>query len=258
MTRLSESEDMSRPPEDPTVPRFSVEHDSDPGETLIAGFSSFGLAGLTAVDYLVDDLDLEATGHVRIHGTPSITPFSKGTPRHPIRLYTASESDVTVLVAEQFVPPFLGELLADALLDWTEANGVDEIAVLAGVPVAHGPDAHRTFHVATEDYRDARLGDGVDVPAMESGFLDGANAGLLERGIDSPLGVGVLVTPVHAQAPDVDAAVRLVDTANAIYDLGVDAAPLEAFAEEIRRRYEDLAERIEEREPEGSYDRMYM
>ena len=93
---------------------------------------------------------------------------------------------------------------------------------------------------------------------MESGFLDGANAGLLERGLDSPLGVGVFVTPVHAQAPDVDAAVRLVDTANATYDLGVDAAPLEAFAEEIRRRYEDLAERIEEREVEGSYDRMYM
>ncbi|EMA57581.1 hypothetical protein C470_14983 [Halorubrum distributum JCM 13561] len=249
---------MSRPPADPTTPRFSVEHDTEPGGTLIAGFSSFGLAGLTAVDYLVDDLDLEETGHVRIDGAPSITPFTKGTPRHPIRLYTDSDRDITVLVAEQFVPPFLGELLADALLDWTEANEVDEIAVLAGIPVAHGPDAHRTFHVATEDYRAARLDDGPDVPAMESGFLDGANAGLLERGIDSPLGVGVLVTPVHAQAPDVDAAVRLVDTANATYDLGVDAAPLEAFAEEIRRRYEDLAERIEEREPEGSYDRMYM
>jgi hypothetical protein len=25
-----------------------------------------------------------------------------------------------------------------------------------------------------------------------------------------------------------------------------------------RRRYEDLADRIEEREPEGAYDRMYM
>ncbi|SDF49969.1 uncharacterized protein SAMN04488067_10518 [Halorubrum xinjiangense] len=249
---------MSHQAADPTVPRFSVEHDSKPGETLIAGFSSFGLAGLTAVDYLVDDLDLEETGHVRIGGAPSITPFTKGTPRHPIRLYTDPARDVTVLVAEQFVPPFLGELLADALIDWTEANGVEEIAVLAGVPVPHGPDAHRTFHVATEDYRDKRLGDGVDVPAMESGFLDGANAGLLERGLDSPLGVGVLVTPVHAQAPDVDAAVRLVDTANAIYDVGVDAAPLEAFAEEIRRRYEDLAERIEEREPEGTYDRMYM
>ena len=249
---------MARPPADPTAPRFGVEHDTQPGETLIIGFSSFGLAGLTAVDYLIEDLELDETGHVRIEGTPSITPFTKGTPRHPIRLYTAPDLDVTVLVAEQFFPPALGELLADALLDWTEANGVDEIAVLAGVPVPHGPDAHRTFHVATADYRAARLGDDADVPAMESGFLDGANAGLLERGIDSPLGVGVFVTPVHAQAPDVDAAVRLVDTVDAIYDLGVDAAPLEAFAEAIRRRYEDLAERMEEREPEGTYDRMYM
>ncbi|GAA0540118.1 PAC2 family protein [Halorubrum ejinorense] len=248
---------MSRPPADSTTPRFSVEHDSQPGDVLIAGFSSFGLAGLTAVDYLVDDLDLEPTGHVAVDGIPSITPFTKGVPRHPIRLYSAPDLDVTVLIAEQFVPPFLGALLADSLLDWTEADGVSEIAVLAGVPIAHGPDAHRTFHVATEDYREARLDD-RDVPAMESGFLDGANAALLERGLDSPLGVGVFVTPVHAQAPDVDAAVRLVDTVNAVYDLGVDAAPLKEFAAEIQRRYEDLAERMEEREPEGGYDRMYM
>ena len=76
---------------------------------MIAGFSSFGLAGLTAVDNLVDDLDLEETGHVRIDGAPSITPFTKGTPRHPIRLYDAPDLDITVLVAEQFVPPFLGD-----------------------------------------------------------------------------------------------------------------------------------------------------
>ena len=60
---------------------------------------------------------------------------------------------------------------------------------------------------------------------MESGFLGGANAGLRERGIDSPRGVGVFVTPVRARAPDVDAAVRLVDATNATCDLGVDAAP---------------------------------
>jgi uncharacterized protein len=93
---------------------------------------------------------------------------------------------------------------------------------------------------------------------MESGFLDGVNAALLERGMDSPLGVGLFVTPVHAQAPDVEAAVRLVETATDLYELDVDAGPLEAFAAEIRRHYEDLAERIEEREPEGTYDRMYM
>jgi uncharacterized protein len=93
---------------------------------------------------------------------------------------------------------------------------------------------------------------------MESGFLDGTNASLLERGIDSPLGVGVFITPVHAQAPDADAAVRLVDTIDETYDLGVDSGPLASFAADVRRHYEDLAERIEEREPDGTYDRMYM
>ncbi|EMA63816.1 proteasome assembly chaperone family protein [Halorubrum kocurii] len=238
-------------------PSFSVTHESDPSDVLIAGFSSFGLAGLTAVDYLVENLDLEQTGYVRAEGLPSITPFKKGRPRRPIRLYSRDDLDVTVLVGELFVPPVLGELLATAVLDWTESAGVTEIAVLSGVPIPHGPDAHRTFHVATDDYHERRVDDEL-VPPMESGFLDGTNGSLLERGIDSPLGVGVFVTPVHAQAPDADAAVRLVDTIDETYALGVDSAPLASFAADVRRHYEDLAERIEEREPDGASDRMYM
>ena len=242
----------------PPHPSFNVTHDSSPNDVVIAGFSAFGLAGLTAVDYLIDKLELEETGHIRTEGLPSITPFAKGRPRHPIRLYSGEDVDITVLVAEQFVPPGLGELLATSILDWTVGADVSEIAVLAGVPIPHGPDAHRTFYVATDDYRNSRLADNVDLPPMEAGFLDGTNASLLERGMESPLGVGVFITPVHAQAPDIEAAVRLVDTVDETYDLGVDSEPLASFAAEIRRHYEGLAERIEERDSEGSYDRMYM
>ena len=246
---------MSEIPHD--RPSFSVTHESAPSDVLVAGFSSFGLAGLTAVDYLVKNLDLVQTGHVQAEGLPPITPFEKGRPRHPIRLYSTEDLNVTVLVAEQFVPPALGEGLSEAILDWTESAGVSEIAVLAGVPIPHGPDARRTFYVATDDYRDRRLDD-ERVPPMESGFLGGTNASLVERGIDSPLGVGVFITPVHAQAPDADAAVRLVDTINETYDLGADSGPLASFAADVRRLYEDLAEQIEERESDGTYDRMYM
>jgi uncharacterized protein len=162
-----------------------------------------------------------------------------------------------VLVAEQFIPPMFGQLLSRSILDWTERSEVSEIAVLSGVPIPHGPDAHQTFYVATDDYREARLAD-ESVPPMEAGFLDGTAASLLEQGMDSPLGVGVLITPVHAQAPDVEAALRLVDTVNDTYDLGVDSEPLVSFAAEIRKHYEGLAERMEETESEGTYDRMYM
>jgi len=236
---------------------FDVTHDSAPSETLITGFSAYGLAGLTAVDYLVDHLELEETGYIRADGLPSITPFEKGRPRHPTRLYSRDDLDVTVLVGEQFVPSMLGETLATAILEWTEANDVAEIAVLAGAPVPHGPEGHRTFYIATDDYRERRLADG-SVPAMEAGFLDGINAAFLERGMDSPLGVGLFVTPVHAQAPDIDAALRLVETVDEVYGLDVDAEPLKAFAAEIRQHYEDLAARIEEREPDTWSDRMYM
>ncbi|WP_418282598.1 proteasome assembly chaperone family protein [Halorubrum sp. DTA98] len=240
-----------------TPPSFDVTHESAPSSTLVAGFSAYGLAGLTAVDYLVDHLELVETGYVRAEGIPSITPFEKGRPRHPTRLYSRPDLDVTILVGEQFVPSVLGESLAESILEWTEAADISEIAVLAGVPIPHGPEGHRTFYVATDDYREQRL-DTSDVEPMAAGFLDGTNAALLERGMESPLGVGLFVTPVHAQAPDVDAAVRLVETIDDTYDLGVDAGPLSAFADEIRQYYEDLAERIEEREPEGTYDRMYM
>jgi uncharacterized protein len=240
-----------------TSPDFSVSHDPEPSGTILAGFSTFGLAGLTAVDFLIDHLDLEQQGHVTVEGLPAITPFTEGRPRHPTRLYSRADLDVTVLVGELFVPVSVGRAFADAVLDWTEGGGVEEVAVLAGVPVPHGPDAHRTFHIATEDYYERRLADG-EIPPMGSGFLDGVNAALMARGLGSPLGVCVYVTPVHAQAPDVDAAIRLVEAVETVYGLGIDPAPLAEFAERVRRYYADLAARMETQETDTPEDRMYM
>jgi uncharacterized protein len=236
---------------------FTVSHDTRPSETLLVGFSQFGLAGLTAVDYLVDKLDLTETGHITAEGLDPITPFVEGRPRHPIRLYSRDDLDVTVLVCEQFVPASAGTTLSEAILDWTEANGVKEIAVLSGVPVPHGPEDHRTYYIATDDYRERRLA-GREIPAMGNGFLSGVNAALVEQGLDSPLGVGLYVTPVHAQAPDVDAGIRLLETVNEVYELGVDTEPLRGFAGEVQQYYGELAQRMERTAEEEPEDRMYM
>jgi len=240
-----------------STPDFTITHETEPSETLLAGFSSFGLAGLTAADYIVDYLELEERGHLSAEGLPTVTPFENGRPRHHTRLFSRDDLDVTVLVGELFVPVGAGRTFADAVLDWTESNGVREIAILSGVPIPHGPEEHRTFYVATDDYREKRLAEG-SVPAMGRGFLDGTNAALIERGIDSPLGVCTFVTPVHAQVPDVQASIRLVETVEEIYELDIDAGPLEAFAAEVEQYYAELAERMQERDDELPEDRMYM
>ncbi|WP_042662697.1 proteasome assembly chaperone family protein [Haloferax sp. ATB1] len=238
-------------------PDFQITHDTPPSRALLCGFSSFGLAGLTAVDFIVDHLDLEQTGHLTVEGLPAVTPFEDGRPRHHTRLFSRDDLDVTVLVGELFVPAVHGTQFGNAILEWTERNQVEELAVLSGIPMAHGPDEHRVFYIATDDYREARLADS-DIPPMGRGFFDGTNAALVERGIGSPLGVGVYVTPVHAQVPDVEAAIRLVDAADDVYDLGVDSSPLESFAAEVQQYYAELAERLHDSEADLPEDRMYM
>jgi len=63
-----------------TRPSFQITHETTPSERLVAGFSSFGLAGLTAANFLIDQLELEETGFISTEALPRITPFENGTP----------------------------------------------------------------------------------------------------------------------------------------------------------------------------------
>ncbi|WP_435193869.1 proteasome assembly chaperone family protein [Natronomonas sp. EA1] len=240
-------------------PGFNIRTDESPSKTLLCGFSEFGLAGLTTVDYLVKQLELEQTGHIEVDQLPTITPFENGRPRHHTRLFSRDDLDITVLVGELFVPGWAAEPFGDAILDWTEQNAVEEIVVASGVPVAHGPDEHRTFYIASPDYREAHLTD-TDIPPMAGGFLDGVNGAIMARGIDSTLRTCVLTTPAHEQTPDAAAALRLLETVCTLYDLDVERAPLEAFANRVSAYYEELAGRVAAAKEEtgGREDRMYM
>lgn len=236
----------------------SVTTHERPENTLVAGFSTYGLAGLTAVDYLVDHLDLSVTGHVEVPDFPPFTPFEAGTPRHHTRLFSRDDLDVTVLVNELFVPLWASESFSSTLLEWADDADVAEITIPAGVPVPHGPEAHRVFYVATEDYQEASLA-GTSLDPMPAGHFDGVQAALLSRGMSSPTRTGVLVTPVHDRIPDVEAAVRLVEALNEVHDLGAETGPLEAFAAEVEQYYRDLSARLEAaNQREVPEDRMYM
>jgi uncharacterized protein len=239
-------------------PSFRITHEETTSDRLVAGFSSFGLAGLTAVNFLTEQLELEETGHVTADDLPSITPFENGTPRHHTRLFSTPDVDCTVLSNELFVPQRATDSFAEAILEWTESNAVEEITVLSGVPIPHGPEEHAAFYIATEDYPRARL-ETHDIHPMGTGFLDGVNAELVGRGMDSELRVGVLVTPVHPQTPDVEAAIRLVEAIKQTHEFDIETTALEEFAAQIQQYYQGLEDRLEAAsQAETSADRMYM
>ncbi|MDY6764283.1 MAG: PAC2 family protein, partial [Halobacteria archaeon] len=160
-----------------TQPEFKIEHHKEPSQTLIIGLSDLGIAGLTAADYLSEHLELDEIGHITSEDLPSITPFENGKPRHHTRLFSRDDLNLTVLVGELFIPLWAADPFSKEIIDWTSKNEVEEIVVLSGIPIAHGPEEHKAFYVATDDYREKRLKDS-EIPPMGGGFLEGVHANL--------------------------------------------------------------------------------
>ena len=249
-------------------PNFEVEvsEDRQLGESLIIGLSHFGMAGLTAVDYLVRHVASDQIGHVSPTDFPAITPFQDGEPRHHTRLYHVPEADISILVGELFVPVWAAHSFTDAIMDWIDPETIEEIAILHGVPYPHGPEEHSVFHVSTPDYRARRLSE-TEIQPLGGGLLDGVVGEIVTRSLeDSAPPVGVYVTPTHLPGPDIDAAILLLDAVQEIYGFTVDEKELKHRSEELKRYYTELADRMQTmdaaEQPLGSQeypeDRMYM
>lgn len=227
-------------------PAFEVrlQDDARPRETLVVGLADVGLAGLTAVDYLVSQGEFEQIGHVSTRNLPDIAPFSDGEPRHPIRLFNAAAAEVTVLVSEVFVPVAVADLVVDALLEWATANGVESLGVVHGVPFPHDEAEHTVFHVATEQFRERHLAE-TGVQPLAGGFFDGAVAEFVVRAMDGEgPPTGVLVTPSHPPGPDFDGAITLLEGVETVFDIEVDTGALQQRLDETNRYYQQLADRM--------------
>jgi len=236
------------------------------GRTLVVGQSHFGMAGVTAADYLVRHLDSTEVGHVTAETLPAIAPFEEGVPRHHSRLYDLEKLPVTVLVGELFVHVPAAREYTDAILSWASERPVEEILVLHGVPFPHGPEEHEVFYVATPEYAERRLAD-QSLQPLKGGVLDGVVGELVTRSLaDTAPDTGVFVTPTHPPGPDIEAALKLLGAIEALYDIEVDETELRELAEQFQEHYEQLADRMaalaEGEEALGSHDypedRMYM
>lgn len=228
------------------TPRTEFEFDTpdiDTGQTLLVGLASPGMGGLTTVNHLVTNCESEEIGYISPTELPGITPFENGTPRHHTRLYNLVESDITVLTGELFVPVWAARPFVQALLDWCRETEIAEIAFFHTIAYPHGPDDHRVFHVATDEFRDRRIS-GQSMP-MKGGVLDGVPGELVSHSLsgEGPP-VGVFLTPAHPPGPDIDGALQFLDVIEEIYDVTVNREELEELSREIKQYYETLDERI--------------
>lgn len=223
----------------------AVPSEVDTGETLVVGVADVGVAGLTAVDYLASHGGTTRIGHVGTRAFPDITPFADGRPRHPMRLYALEEPRMTLFVSEVFLPVWAADPVTDALFEWVSNSGIEEVVVLFGAPFPHAEHEHAVFHVSTDEFRERHVADS-DIDPLPGGFFDGVVGELVTRGLDADApATGVLVTPAHVPGPDIEGALRLLDGLRTVYGVDVDRTELEERSEEMKRYYQELANRME-------------
>lgn len=242
----------------PPEPSFEIDlqGDATAGSRLLIGIANPGMVGLTVLDYLTTQTEAEQIGHVTPRGIPLVTPFADGAPRRPIRLSAAPDLDATLLVSELGVAPDVAERVADALLSFTDANGIDEITIVTAMPFPHGPDQHDAFLVGTDSSRDSHetaIEEGLSL--LQNGFFDGVTGALIARRMDADTpAVGVLVTPAHPPGPDFDGSILVIEALESLYDVSIDTSELRERSEQMRRYYQRLAEQMEQ-SMDGGYGR---
>ncbi|MDZ7745413.1 MAG: PAC2 family protein [Halobacteriales archaeon] len=242
-------------------PTFEVTTEAEPNDTLLVGTADIGVAGLTAVDYIIAQTGATQIGHLTTRHLPDITPFTDGVPRRPIRLYNL-DGDVTVCVCELSLPPWVAELVSEELFAWAEATEIETVASVSGASFPHAEEDHAVSYVGTESFRTGRVTETPFEP-LSSGYFDGLPGELLTAGLDEPEpAVGALVTPAHPPGPDIDAAIRLVEAAETTYGLDVETTELRDRSAAQRQYYEALTERMAALRDEESDrlhdDRMFM
>lgn len=244
-----------------------VPPENDTGQTLLIGTADLGMAGLTAVDYLTKHLETHQIGHVKSYNLPDLVPFSEGVPRHPIRLYTAEESEITVFVSEIFLPVWVAEPLTETLFDWITTRDIQDVTIPFGAQFPHSEEEHLVFHVGNDQFRENHFGKNTEIDPLPGGYFNGVVGELVTRGLEneSPA-VGALVTPAHYPGPDLDGALRLIEAIETVYDIDVDEQELKEGSEKMRQQYQELAQRMQAiQEGDQSFqnrdfpeDRMYM
>jgi len=231
---------------------LEVDTDDPPESTLIVALPGPGMAGISATQYLIEQLDLQETGHIQANGLPAITPYADGKPYHHTRLYSERDLECTFLTSELPVPVQVSEPFGRILLDWIDERNIEEVTLLISVPGLEPTD--ELCYVASDDYRESRLAD-TTISPLHGGFLTGTNASLIARAMDTSLRVGVIASSVDPRLPlDANAALRLAEGIDRLYQLNVDTTDLREFADRTHRHYEGLAAQIEsQREQEYDY-----
>lgn len=202
--------------------------------TVIAGFVGAGLAGPIAAGHIISQTSAREFACMRSRHLPPAAVFIRGHLQHPFRFYSHAASDTCVIICETTIHMDGVYDIISAIFDWIRSRNAQRLIILDGIA---GESHDGVAYYAAEE--------GGKVPqnatAIPRGFLTGISGGLLDECLLHDVCGSALLARASGDSPDPLAAATLVEAANSMCNLGVDAAPLRAQSEQIGHGLSELS-----------------
>ncbi len=210
---------------------------------LLCCFPTAGVVGTIVANTIVEQVGMEEVAHVRSKYMPSAAVFLDGRLRHPFRVYGHPQRNILLVTTELPIAEEGLYAVSSALLDWAAQVGVKETVVLDGIPVEGLPTARKVLFAAEEE-KIPELLKHEELELLNKGIITGIAGSILSETLCRSIVGYALLTPAIAMIPDPAGAVQLIKVLNKIYNLSIDVSELEATAEQIRIKMEDMAHQV--------------
>lgn len=223
-------------------------------KSLIAGLPGIGLAGSIAARHMASELNLEVIGFIR---SPLILPqavFFDGILSYPLRIY-GQDDGIGIVIAESPISEHAHYYIANAILDWVEKSGIQEIIIIDGYGATS--ENQSALFVAEPDIWNNRAKTSIeqiksamqaDRDQLGTGYIGGAAGALLNEAIiRKTIDAFAILAPVlNPSLPSPKAASQLIEIINAYKNLSIDIEGLLAHARKMDRELQEYARRHEQ------------
>lgn len=229
---------------------------ADPGlvdPVAIIGFPSVGLVSSIASNYMVGQLGMEAVAGLSSPTMPPYCLIYKNVAYPPIRFYyrrhtTKTGRDVIVGLSEYAPRPEDCYEIAQAILSFLKYSGCKDIICLEGTARMTGNEIPVVCGVGPGSDKMMRKS---KLTRMENGMIKGITGIMMYEAPQMDMGVTTVMVPGNPNLPDPGSAAAFVPALNSmVTGLRLSPKPLEAEAEEIRKKMESDQAALEKQEEE--------
>ncbi|MCX6649243.1 MAG: PAC2 family protein [Candidatus Bathyarchaeota archaeon] len=188
----------------------------------ILGFAGAGFIGNTAAMFVTRSKGYQQVAWIKSNYIPPMTLITNGAPIQSFRIHLDEAEKILFIITESLIPAEGCWPIAEALLRWLKAKGVQEIYSLDGLPFgAVSPEIKALTYSVKVDL--SKHG----YPALREGALSGINSCVLEECVEKKYPYACIFIPTNKLTSiDYAGAADAIDVLNKIFKLGVDSSPL--------------------------------